>query len=123
MATPTRKPPIYTVYVIELSADVLTRRRFIEANPGYIYDPAHPPLDVGHSVRSPEERFEQHKIGKKASRYTRGNAICLRMDLAVRRLAELMGQCSVPLSGAGNVSDSTTVIINCHLFPYSERHE
>ena len=96
MATPTRKPPIYTVYVIELSADVLTRRRFIEANPGYIYDPAHPPLYVGHSVRSPEERFEQHRSGFKASRYTRGNAICLRRDLAgslifpTRRDAELM---------------------------------
>ena len=96
MTTITRKPPVYTVYVIELSADILKRRRFREANPGYTYDPTHPPLYVGHSVRSPEERFEQHRSGFKASRYTRGNAICLRRDLAgslifpTRRDAELM---------------------------------
>ena len=82
MTTITRKPPVYTVYVIELSTDVLSLGRFAEANPGYTYHPARPPLYVGHSVRTPEERFEQHRIGEKASRYTRGNAICLRMDLA-----------------------------------------
>lgn len=96
MTTPVRKPPVYSVYVIELSPDVLSLRRFAEANPGYVYNPARPPLYVGHSVRSPEERFEQHRSGFKASRYTRGNAICLRRDLAgslifpTRRDAELM---------------------------------
>ena len=98
MATPVRKPPVYSVYVIELSPDVLSLRRFAEANPGYTYDPTHPPLYVGHSVRSPEERFEQHRSGFKASRYTRGNAIRLRMDLAgslifpTRSEAELIEQ-------------------------------
>ena len=98
MASPVRKPPVYTVYVIELSPDVLSLRRFAEANPGYIYDPAHPPLYVGHSVRSPEKRFEQHRSGFKASRYTRSNAIRLRMDLAgslifpTRSEAELIEQ-------------------------------
>ena len=96
MATPTRKPPVYTVYVIELKADVLSLKRFAEANPGYTYDPTHPPLYVGHSVRSPAERLEQHRSVLKASRYTRGNAICIRRDLAgslifpTRREAELM---------------------------------
>ena len=96
MATPTRKPPVYTVYVIELSADILARRRFAEANPGYTYDPTHPPVYVGHTVRTPEERFEQHRAGIKASRYTRGKAIRLRMDLAgtlvfaTRKEAEIM---------------------------------
>jgi hypothetical protein len=98
MTTITRKPPVYTVYVIELSADVLSLGRFAEANPGYTYNPARPPLYVGHSIRTPEERFEQHRIGEKASRYTRGNAICLRMELARRLVyptraeAELMEQ-------------------------------
>ena len=82
MTTTTRKPPVYTVYVIELSADILSRRRFTEANPGYTYDPAHPPVYVGHTVRTPEERFEQHRTGTKASRYTREKAVRLRMDLA-----------------------------------------
>ena len=96
MTTIIRKPPVYTVYVFELSADVLSLGRFAEANPGYTYNPARPPLYVGHSVRTPEERFEQHRVGEKASRYTRGNAICLRRDLAgslifpTRREAELM---------------------------------
>ena len=96
MTTTIRKPPVYTVYVIELSADVLSLGHFAEANPGYTYDPTRPPLYVGHSVRSPKERFEQHRIGKKASRYTRGNTVCLRMDLAgslifpTRSEAELM---------------------------------
>jgi hypothetical protein len=96
MATPTRLRPVYTVYVIELSADVLSLGHFADANPGYTYNPARPPLYVGHSVRTPKERFEQHRIGKKASRYTRGNAVCLRMDLAgsliflARSEAELM---------------------------------
>jgi len=98
MATPVRKPPVYKVYVIELSPDVLSLKRFAEANPGYTYDPTHPPLYVGHSVRSPDERFEQHRSGFKASRYTRGNAIRLRMDLAgslifpTRSEAELIEQ-------------------------------
>jgi predicted GIY-YIG superfamily endonuclease len=96
MTTITRRPPVYAVYVIELNADILARRRFREANPGYTYDPDHPPLYVGHSVRTPEERFEQHRTGTKASRFTRGNAIRFRMDLAkklvfaTRREAELM---------------------------------
>ena len=34
MPTITRKPPVYTVYVIELSTDVLSLGRFAEANPG-----------------------------------------------------------------------------------------
>ena len=96
MTTITRKPPVYTVYVIELNADILARSRFREANPGYTYDPAHPPVYVGHTVLKPDERFKQHRSGKKASRCTRGNAIRLRMDLArklvfaTRREAELM---------------------------------
>ena len=96
MATHTRKPPVYTVYVIELSPDVLTLGRFAEANPNYTYSPARPPVYVGHSVRTPKERLEQHRFGKKASRYTRGNVIRLRMDLArqlvysTRAQAELM---------------------------------
>ena len=96
MNTSTRKPPVYTVYAIELSAEVLDRRAFAEANPGCTSDPARPPLYVGHTVRTPEERFEQHQAGIKAGRFTRGNAVRLRMDLApevvfaTREEAELM---------------------------------
>ena len=92
----TRKPTVYTVYVIELSAEVLDRRAFAVANPGWSNDAARPPLYVGHTVRTPEERFEQHRTGTKSGRFTRGNALRLRMDLApglvfaTREEAELM---------------------------------
>ena len=76
-----RVQPCYHVYVIELRADVLALGHFAEANPGYDYNPKHPPLYVGMTGRSPETRFEQHVSGYKASRYTRRNAKRLRMDL------------------------------------------
>ena len=76
-----RQQPRYTVYVIELQAAVLTLGKFADANPGYVYDAARPPLYVGMTAHSPDKRFDQHRNGYKASRYTRGNAIRLRMDL------------------------------------------
>ena len=82
MKNATRIQPCYHVYVIELRAEVLALGRFAAANPGYEYDPEHPPLYVGITGRSPETRFEQHVSGYKASRYTRRNAKRLRMDLA-----------------------------------------
>ena len=82
MATPTRKPPIYTVYVIELEPAVLTCRRFAAANAGYTYDPAHPPLYVGQSAHPPQKRFSQHCSGYRSGRYPRKYSVCLRMDLA-----------------------------------------
>ena len=82
MTTITRSKPVYTVYVIELHAKVLTHRRFAAANPGYRYEPSRPPVYVGHTVHSPEKRFEQHRSGTKASRFTKDNVRSLRMDLA-----------------------------------------
>jgi len=81
MKQPTRVQPCYYVYVIELRAEVLALGRFAAVNPNYTYDAEHPPLYVGVAGRSPEIRFEQHVNGYKASRYTRGNAKRLRMDL------------------------------------------
>ena len=82
MNTSARKQPEYTVYVIELCAEVLSLGRFAEANPTYVYEPSRPPIYVGMTAHTPEKRFEQHRTGYKASRYTRKNAIRLRMDIA-----------------------------------------
>ena len=82
MNTATRKQPEYTVYVIELRTAVLSLGRFTEANPAYAYAPSRPPIYVGMTAHTPEKRFDQHRNGYKASRYTRDNTIRLRMDLA-----------------------------------------
>ena len=82
MNTTARKQPEYSVYVIELRAAVLSLGRYAEANPEYRFNPDRPPLYVGMTAHSPEKRFEQHRTGYKASRYTRRNTKRLRMDLA-----------------------------------------
>ena len=82
MNTTARKQPEYTVYVIELRAAVLSLGRFADANPAYAYEPSRPPIYVGMTAHTPAKRFDQHRNGYKASRYTRDNAIPLRMDLA-----------------------------------------
>ena len=82
MNTTACKQPEYTVYVVELRAAVLSVGRFAEANPAYVYEASRPPIYVGMTAHTPEKRFEQHRNGYKASRYTRDHAIRLRMDLA-----------------------------------------
>lgn len=69
----------YHVYVIELDAAVLERRRFRDANPRM--RPSREPLYVGSSVRPPDERFDQHKAGYRANRYVREFGLRLRPDL------------------------------------------
>ena len=60
----------YCVYVIELS-DRAGRR--VDPDLACVY--------VGQTVRTPEERFYQHRTGKKASRWVRKYGIRLRPDL------------------------------------------
>ena len=57
----------YNIYVIELDKKVLERNRFKEANPDYIEDK--PCVYVGMTSKSPEERFKQHKEGRRAARF------------------------------------------------------
>ena len=77
------KKQCYFVYVIELHPRVMNTGRFTEANPGYSYSPDRPPLYVGMTGRTPGIRFEQHRKGYKASRYTKGHVKRLRPDLSV----------------------------------------
>ena len=59
----------HNIYVIELDKEVLSKRKFREANPGYVE--GSPCVYVGMTSKSPEERFKQHKEGYKSNTYSR----------------------------------------------------
>lgn len=57
----------HSVYVIELSPEVLNEARFRKANPDY--DVTKPCVYVGMTGLTPEQRFENHRKGVKSNRY------------------------------------------------------
>lgn len=57
----------HSVYVIELSPEVLNEARFRRANPDY--DVTKPCVYVGMTGLSPERRLENHRKGLKSNRY------------------------------------------------------
>src|SRR6185436_3604137 len=57
----------HSVYVIELSPEVLNEARFRRANPDY--DATKPCVYVGMTGLSPERRFENHRKGIKSNRF------------------------------------------------------
>ena len=57
----------HSVYVIELSPEVLNEARFRKANPDY--DVTKPCVYVGMTGLTPERRFENHKKGVKSNRF------------------------------------------------------
>ena len=61
------KNKTHSIYVIRLDDLVLEERNFKDKNPGYIK--GKPCAYVGMTGRTPDERFEQHKSGYKASKY------------------------------------------------------
>ena len=73
------EPPAYRVYVIELSPEVLDRKRVADENAGRREDK--PCVYVGQTARTPEERFAQHKSGKRSSRIVREYGVRLRPRL------------------------------------------
>ena len=70
-AKKTKKPaqPRYrhSVYVIELSPEVLNEARFRKANPDY--DVTKPCVYVGMTGLTPVRRFDNHRKGVKSNRY------------------------------------------------------
>ena len=66
----------HNIYVIELSQEVLTNKKFREANPDYIS--GKPLAYVGMTSRTPEARFEQHITGYKSSRLVKKYGIRLK---------------------------------------------
>lgn len=57
----------HSVYVIELSPEVLNEARFRRANPDY--DVTKPCLYVGMTGLTPERRFDNHRKGVKSNRF------------------------------------------------------
>ena len=70
MVTAARRPPrIYRVYVVELAAPAAGRRNAL------------PPVYVGQTVVTPEERLAQHRSGHKAARVVRRHGLRLLPEL------------------------------------------
>jgi predicted GIY-YIG superfamily endonuclease len=67
------------LYIITLAPQVLERKDFRAANPGYI--DGMPCVYVGITVHDPGDRFEQHKAGYKSSRYPRRYGVELALEL------------------------------------------
>ena len=59
----------FTVYAILLSPEVLTKKRFVDANPDYVEGKAC--FYVGMTGKQPTERFEQHLTGYKSNGYAK----------------------------------------------------
>jgi hypothetical protein len=57
----------YSVYVVELSPEVLQHGRFRRANPDY--DAMKPCVYVGMTGLSPDVRFDKHKAGIQSNRF------------------------------------------------------
>jgi len=92
-----------SVYVIELDAEVLSKKAFAQANPQY--EEGALCVYVGMTALSPEARFAQHKAGRKASKYVRRYGLRLMVsecipgltyeeagDQEVRKADELRGR-------------------------------
>jgi len=95
----------YSVYVIELSDEA-----------GKRLNPHLPCVYVGQTFRTPEERFYQHRKGKKSSRWVKRYGIRLRPDLYEhhnpirnRNTAEL-----VEKTLAGNLADEGYTVFGGH---------
>jgi hypothetical protein len=67
------------LYVITLDPEVLWIREFRQENPGYIE--GMPCVYVGMTVHEPGDRFEQHRLGYRSSRYPQRYGIELAQEL------------------------------------------
>jgi hypothetical protein len=77
--TAARRKQARKLYVITLDPDVLNRKEFRQANPGYIE--GMPCLYVGITIHQPGDRFEQHKSGYRSSKYPRQYGVELALEL------------------------------------------
>lgn len=69
----------YSVYVIELSKDVLYEAKFKKCNPAYIL--GKPCVYVGMTGLDPDVRFDKHKAGIQSNRYVKQYGLRLWPDL------------------------------------------
>ena len=80
--TPQEPTGHHCVYVVELDPEVRQRRKLQRLN--FDADPEKPCVYVGMTGVTPEERFEQHRAGYRASRVVRDFGLRLRPDLSRR---------------------------------------
>ena len=69
----------YSVYVIELSKEVLLDGRFLRGNPSYV--DGKPCVYVGMTGLDPDVRFDKHKAGIQSNRYVQLFGLRLLPDL------------------------------------------
>lgn len=74
-----RKRSGRNLYVITLDPEVLWERDFRHENPGYVA--GMPCVYVGMTVHEPGDRFEQHCLGYRSSRYPREYGVELALEL------------------------------------------
>ena len=79
MAARRRRPEHHSVYVVELSKEVLNEPRFRKANQDYRL--GFPCVYVGMTGLSPDVRFDKHKAGIQANRFAQLYGERLRPDL------------------------------------------
>ena len=69
----------HSVYVVELSKDVLREGKFVRCNPGYV--DGKPCVYVGMSGLDPDIRFDKHKAGIQSNTFARKYGLHLMPDL------------------------------------------
>lgn len=74
-----RKRKGRSLYVITLDPEVLWEKDFHEENPGYIE--GMPCVYVGMTIHDPGDRFEQHRLGYRSSKYPRKYGVELALEL------------------------------------------
>ena len=74
-----RKRKQRNLYVITLDPDVLWVREFRHENPGYVE--GMPCVYVGMTIHEPGDRFEQHCVGYRGSKYPRNYGVELALEL------------------------------------------
>jgi len=74
-----KKKKARNLYVITLDPEVLWRKEFRQENPGYIE--GMPCVYVGMTIHDPGDRFEQHKVGYRSSKYPRRYGVELALEL------------------------------------------
>jgi hypothetical protein len=74
-----KKNKARNLYVITLDPEVLWRREFRQQNPGYLE--GMPCVYVGMTIHEPGDRFQQHKLGYRSSKYPRAYGIELAQEL------------------------------------------
>lgn len=83
-----QSPEHYYVYVVLLSDEVLTRKKFLKSNPEYRN--GKPCVYVGMTGLDPDTRFDRHKAGVKANAFVK--------DFGERLMTELVDHLRQPMT-------------------------